>query len=54
MSNDKPAAKKEYEQEFKARRKGNLKLLATLVLFILALMAVAVIVRINHIKGLAE
>ena len=44
----------QYRQEFKRRRPANLKFLAALVLFIFALVAVAVVVRLNHIKGLAD
>ena len=47
-------AEKKYRETFKKRRPTNLKLLATLALFVFAMVATAVIVRINHIKGLAE
>lgn len=50
----KPQAQKEYEQEFARRRPKNIRFLVVLVLFILAMVATAVIVRINYIKGLAE
>ena len=45
---------KQIAELYAKKRKGNRRMLISLVVFVLALVALSVLVRINHIKGLAE